>query len=291
MLHNLNKIKLFLMQNNFNKINKIFNFSLDEDSINTINESTKIDKNKIYDKEKCIEEAVKNIFPFESEKKENVIVLEPKEEEIIKKAVFKTLNLKKKRGRKPKNISNKKKNHTAKSQDNLIRKIHTHFIKFIIFLLNDIAATFLGEKKPLFQKLDYSEIKVVNFKTVKKLKGLKIRKLFSKFNISPKYNQTTLKDGKNINEQNLDELSKYPGFKEFINQNFLKVFNIYYNNGKRLKSISIGGKVIPLSENTKDFSYLFKNNEQLENELLEIVELVYLNQNILNISFDKEEQK
>ena len=49
-MHNLNKIKLFIMQNNFNKTNKIINF-LDEDSIDIINENKKKDKNKIYNKE------------------------------------------------------------------------------------------------------------------------------------------------------------------------------------------------------------------------------------------------
>ena len=58
-----------------------------------------------------------------------------------------------------------------------------------------------------------------------------------------------------MNEQNLDKLCKYSGFKEFINQNFLKVFSLYYNKGKELKSILIGGKVIHISKKTKDFSY------------------------------------
>ena len=141
----------------------------------------------------------------------------------------------------------------------------------------------------MFKKLNYSEIKIVNFNTIKKLKKLKIKELFSIFSISPKYK--SLKNGKNINEQNLDKLCKYSEFKEFINRNFLKVFNLYYNNGNRLKSILIGGKEINLSEKTKDFSCLLKNNKQCENELLEAVELVYLNQNLFNVSLNIEEQK
>ena len=80
-------------------------------------------------------------------------------------------------------------------------------------------------------------------------------------------------------------------WKEFINQNFLKVFSLYYNKGKELKSILIGGKVIPISKKTKDFSCLLKNNKQIEKELIEAAELVYSNQNIFNVSLDIKEQK
>ena len=79
----------------------------------------------------------------------------------------------------------------------------------------------------MFKKFDYSEIKNINFESVKELKRLKVRNLFSKFNISPKYKSISLEENKNFNEQNLDKLSKYSGFNEFINQNYLKVFNLY----------------------------------------------------------------
>ena len=55
---------LFIMQNNFNKINKIVNF-LYEDSIDIINENPKKDKNKIYNNENEIKESIKNNFPFD----------------------------------------------------------------------------------------------------------------------------------------------------------------------------------------------------------------------------------
>jgi tRNA U34 5-carboxymethylaminomethyl modifying enzyme MnmG/GidA len=193
------------MQNNFNKINKIVNF-LDEDSIDIINENPKKDKNKIYNKENYIKEAIKNNFPFDILKMENDAILESKEEEVDKKTVFKTITLRQKRGRKPKNILNRKKDHSAKDPDNVIRKIQTHFIKYIIHLLNDIAFALDNSKKPLFKKLNYSEIRIVNFETIQKFKKFKIKELFSIFSISPRYKRTSLKNGKNINEQNLDKL-------------------------------------------------------------------------------------
>ena len=280
------------MRNHFNKTQKIINLPLDELSIDTIEETPRKDKNRINDKENDIEEAVRNAFPFDKEKKENDIESESSEERVSENVVFKTLTLNKKRGRKIKNSSNKKKKHSAKDLDNNIRKIQTHFLnKFIIFILNDIAFSFNHNKKPMFKKFDYSEIKNINFENVKELKGLKVRNLFSKFNISPKYKTISLEDNKNFNEQNLDKLSKYSGFNEFINQNYLKVFNLYYNNRKPLKTILIGGKEIFLSNKTKDFSCLLKNNKQYEKELLQTTELVYLNQNIFNVSLDMEEQQ
>jgi len=280
------------MRNHFNKTQKIINLPLDELSIDTIEETPRKDKNRINDKENDIEEAVRNAFPFDKEKKENDIESESSEERVSKNVVFKTLTLNKKRGRKIKNSSNKKKKHSAKDLDNNIRKIQTHFLnKFIIFILNDIAFSFNHNKKPMFKKFNYSEIKNINFENVKELKGLKIRNLFSKFNISPRYKLISLEDNKNFNERNLDKLSKYSGFNEFINQNYLKVFNLYYNNRKPLKTILIGGKEIFLSNKTKDFSCLLKNNKQYEKELLQTTELVYLNQNIFNVSLDMEEQQ
>ena len=280
------------MRNHFNKTQKIINLPLDELSIDTIEETPRKDKNRINDKENDIEEAVRNAFPFDKEKKENDIESESSEERVSKNVVFKTLTLNKKRGRKIKNSSNKKKKHSAKDLDNNIRKIQTHFLnKFIIFILNDIAFSFNHNKKPMFKKFNYSEIKNINFENVKELKGLKVRNLFSKFNISPRYKLISLEDNKNFNEQNLDKLSKYSGFNEFINQNYLKVFNLYYNNRKPLKTILIGGKEIFLSNKTKDFSCLLKNNKQYEKELLQTAELVYLNQNIFNVSLDMEEQQ
>lgn len=283
-----------------NRSNKIKNFSPDEDSINTIYIKTKIENDKnvenerinddIYqrykNKEKEIEEAVKDNFPFYKEKNENEIITDLEEEENIRKVLFKTITLKKKRGRNAKNPHNKKKRHSASSPDNILRKIQIHFLNFIIFLLEDIAFSFLKNKKPIFKKFDYEQKKIVNFNTLKELKGLNIRKLIQKFNISSKYSQMELKDNKNINEKNLDILCEYPGFNKFIKQNFLDIFHLYYNNKERLNSIVIGEKEISLSEKTKDFSCLLKKNKQYESELIEIVELVYLNQNIFSVALN-----
>jgi len=258
------------MQIESNKSNNIKYFSSDEDSII----------------EKEIEKAAKDNFPFFKERNENEIVTDLMEEEDNREVIFKSNTLKKKRGRKPKNPNKKKKIHSASSQDNSTRKINSHFLNFIIFVLNDISFSFLNNEKPIFKKFDYEQKKIVNFDTFKELKGLNIRKIIRKFNISSKYNPIELKDDKNINEQNLDMLCKYPGFNKFIKQNYLNMFHLYYNNKERLNSIFIGEKEISLNEKTEDFSCLLKKNKQYESELIETAELVYLNQNILNVSLN-----
>ena len=131
------------MQIESNKSNNIKYFSSDEDSII----------------EKEIEKAAKDNFPFFKERNENEIVTDLMEEEDNREVIFKVNTLKKKRGRKPKNPNKKKKIHSASSQDNSTRKINSHFLNFIIFVLNDIAFSFLNNEKPIFKKFDYEQKK------------------------------------------------------------------------------------------------------------------------------------
>ena len=116
------------MQIESNKSNNIKYFSSDEDEDSII--------------EKEIEKAAKDNFPFFKERNENEIVTDLMEEEDNREVIFKVNTLKKKRGRKPKNPDKKKKIHSASSQDNSTRKINSHFLNFIIFVLNDIAFSF-----------------------------------------------------------------------------------------------------------------------------------------------------
>ena len=131
------------MQIESNKSNNIKYFSSDENSII----------------EKEIEKAAKDNFPFFKERNENEIVTDLMEEEDNREVIFKVNTLKKKRGRKPKNPNKKKKIHSASSQDNSRRKINSHFLNFIIFVLNNIAFSFLNNKKPIFKKFDYEQKK------------------------------------------------------------------------------------------------------------------------------------
>lgn len=282
------------MQFGFNEAKKnIHNFSFDEDSHNDMKFKIQIENSESVDykrinyinyqnKEKEIEECIKTIFPFNEEKKENDELIEEKNN-----ILFNKIKLKKKRGRKTQNFIKNKKFHSASDFDNTTRKIQIHFLNFIISLLNDIAFYFLQNKKPLFKKFDYCQKRKVDFQTIKVLKGLNIKKLIERFNICSKYK---LNNKKNINEQNLALLCKYPGCNHFIKQNFLKVFKMYYNNKERLRTILIDGKEIFLSEKTKDFSCLLKDNKEYEDELIKTVELVYLYQNVLNVSKNIEDE-
>ena len=70
------------MRNNLKKTHKIINFPRDEFSFDTIEETPRTDKNRIIDKEKDIEEAVRNTFLFDKEKKENENDIESESSEI-----------------------------------------------------------------------------------------------------------------------------------------------------------------------------------------------------------------
>ena len=52
------------------------------------------------------------------------------------------------------------------------------------------------------------------------------------------------KNNENINEQKFDKLCKYSWFNGIINKTFLDFFDIYYNEGKPLKGVLIGDKII-----------------------------------------------
>ena len=70
-----------------------------------------------------------------------------------------TVIKKRKRGRQT-NLKEGNKKHDKFSSDNIIRKIHVHFVTFIIFFIDDILSSFGIREK--FCKLDYEIIKDVN---------------------------------------------------------------------------------------------------------------------------------
>ena len=59
--------------------------------------------------------------------------------------------------------------------------------------------------------------------------------------------------------------------------NYLTLFQKYINNYQPLNKINIKAKVIYFSEKTKSFYYLLKKNDSIKNELIEIVQKTYFN--------------
>ena len=231
------------------------------------------------------------ISPDISKKLETDVLLnifkihKPNEEEIVPKKkiefIIKKL-LKEKRGRKVKqhknneyiNKTNNKRKHISKDFDNLQTKIQVNFITFIVDISNDALLAEFGikNKKYNFKDISYDIKKKVSFKFCDKLKNSIIKDILSE-EISPKYK---ICDDKNINMKILNEVcEKSKWLNEFFNMKYLKLFEIYYNNKKPLKSFIFNHKNIVLSSKTKSFFDLLLKNKDDETELIETANSVY----------------
>ena len=263
--------------------NNIIDISYEENSINEDNtelhsEEYFLIKENLFGLDKnFIEKAVEKAFlPIKSSCDEMPLGIEEKKNiEIFKVKVIKMI--KKKRGR-PTNNSINKKVHTSGDFDNLLRKIQVNFLNFVTSIINEIIYSFLGNKLLCLCKFNYDQKKDVTFENVEALKNCSIKDLILKIKASPKYKKMRLiniKNNENINKYKFDNLCKYFWFNEIINKTFLDFFNIYYNEGKPLKGVLIGDKIINLKR-TKNFYHLLKDTEEHKEKILEIIKTVYL---------------
>ena len=163
------------------------------------------------------------------------------------------LNLKKRRGRKPK--SETKRVHNASDYDNILRKIQVHFLTFIIFLANDLIDAFLPKNKDLkFKNLDYDIKKPVNHSYVEQLKQKKVGEI-----LQLKASSKNKKFDSSINEIIYDKVCKLsPVLKNFYELSYLEVFNEYYYKNKN--SFSLEGINVNMSLTTKGFNDLLDKN-------------------------------
>ena len=264
--------------------NNIIDISYEENSINEDNtelhsEEYFLIKENLFGLDKnFIEKAVEKAFlPIKSSCDEMPLGIEEKKNiEIFKVKVIKMI--KKKRGR-PTNNSINKKVHTSGDFDNLLRKIQVNFLNFVTSIINEIIYSFLGNKLLCLCKFNSDQKRDVKSENVETFKNYSIKDLILKIKSSPKYTTMRLnknnKNNENINEQKFDKLCKYSWFNGIINKTFLDFFDIYYNEGKPLKGVLIGDKIINL-KSTKNFYYLLKNTEEHKEKILEIVKTVYL---------------
>ena len=224
-------------------------------------------------REQIIEKEVKNVFliqqTFEKQEIKN-------EKNPINKFISELIS--KNRGRKILYSihSSKKKTHTAGDWDNILRKIQNHFLNFVTSYLNNIIYSHLRRKDLYFLKFSYSDKKNVNYENVEKLKNYNIKQLLENLGVSPKYNETKLKKGENINGNKLNYLYKYDWFDKVVQTKFLKLFKVYYNQKCPLKEIFLNGKKIIL-KGTESFYNLLQKNRDYEKKLIEAAEAVYLN--------------
>jgi hypothetical protein len=164
-----------------------------------------------------------------------------------------------KRGRP--NKSNLKKNsrkiHNKFTSDNLRRKIHIHFLNFIISFLNEILSYSGYEDQ--FYKLDYNRnIKNVNKAFFNKLKNKNIGEIISE-KISSKFKNKE----KDFNFFFFQKLKNDKILNKLFSQSYFLIFKVFYFPSKKkinLKEYGLNVE-ISLSEDVKMYSDLLERFE------------------------------
>ena len=180
--------------------------------------------------------------------------------------------LKNKRGRKPKKIS-RKETHDANTFDNILRKIQTHFLSFMISFINDCIKSLHENKRMNLKKINYAEKRKIKKDYLEKIKNATINEFIQNTDISIKYKRCN----KNINKIYLTKLSKISFFKNLFEMNFLELFHLYYNKSQPLDKLFLFNETINLSENTKPFYNLLKAEESNKEHFIEIAKMNYIN--------------
>ncbi len=177
-----------------------------------------------------------------------------------KKDLFKTEQLKRKRGRKI-NKESKKATHSALFKDNIKRKIQVHFLTFLVSLINDIISTFPFKGISL-KDLAYNMKAKISEMYFEKLKKSSIKELIENINISSKFKNYE----ENINKEVIKKLFEYDFdyFSKLFEKDYLFFFRLYYNDEKPLNKLSLFGKTIEFSKKTEPFYILIKNQKDKE---------------------------
>ena len=130
--------------------------------------------------------------------------------------------------------------HTSSNIDNIIVKVQTYFLNFMISFLNDCVLALYKNRKYTFLKLDRAEKLKVSKEQMNKIKNSSIKDLLEEVKISKKYKQYN----EDTNKKNLDALIKEPWFQKIFDMKILDLFVYYYNNEQPLKEITLFGKKV-----------------------------------------------
>ena len=168
-------------------------------------------------------------------------------------------------------------NHKRKRKynlSNLIRKIKSHFIRFLISFCNDA----LEEENYLnipnyfssntFVLPNLFNIYNINFN----LKEKTIRDIL-KLDTSYKYSRFRRDENKKLLEE-IESLS--PRLNDLFQMNSLKLFKYYHNKEKPLNKISFENKEIFFSPKTKTFYDLLEKNKDSREEIIEVAKKYFL---------------
>ena len=181
---------------------------------------------------------------------------------------------KKKRGR-PATNNTKRKPHTKNTEDNVITKIKTHYMKFIINFINDCINS--KNKKKLFKHFIHKDKSSPTRMHIKELQDSSISDLLMNIQYSTKYKKN--KKNAEFNRKLLEKLSKdNTFFTRLFKMEYLELFDYYYNGNKPTKKIVIDDQTIKLSESTTTFFDLIQKNKvdkEHKERILEVAEKIF----------------
>ena len=181
---------------------------------------------------------------------------------------------KKKRGR-PANNNTKRKPHTKNTEDNVITKIKTHYMKFIINFINDCINS--KNKKKLFKHFNHKDKSSPTRMHIKELQDSSINDLLMNIQFSTKYKKN--KKNAEFNRKLVEKLSKDNiFFTRLFKMEYLELFDYYYNGNKPTKKIVIDEQTIKLSESTTTFFDLIQKNKvdkEHKERILEVAEKIF----------------
>ena len=164
------------------------------------------------------------------------------------------------------------------------RKIQVHYIRFIINFSNDALK---AEKAGIisnchkFKQIDTNIKETINYIHVKKLRESSIGDILQK-DISKKYKRYDKSENRKSFEKVVAS-SKW--LRELFMMNYLELFNYYYNQEEPLKKLVFKNKEINLSPETETFFDLLEKYDDIRNELIDTVNIIYYNDNSQEISW------
>ena len=182
----------------------------------------------------------------------------------IEKPIFEIKLGKKKRGKEAKRIN--KKVHGAGDRDNVISKIQTHFLNFVINFLNDCVNKFFKNKRINFKKFNHADKSNSTYKHVNTLKNCTINNLLELLKISDKYTRFD----EDFNKKNKEKLIQFDWFQKLFEMKYTTLFTYYFNDNKPLNEIILFEKKIILTSKTKSFYDLTEKNKEYKNEFIEL---------------------
>lgn len=171
--------------------------------------------------------------------------------------------------------------HSRDSIDDIERKLLNDYMNFLIDFNNLLISLFMnGDKYLKLLHFSYDAKKIVNKEAIRKNKESSIKKIILDFPISPKIKKFP-KDHNKIVYEKICEKSEF--MKEFLDNNFLSLFEIYYKgqNSIDLKKFGFDKEIYVQGKEVKFFKDLLakkniKNDKEYIQKMKQFAEENYL---------------